>query len=128
MGGKHARRHDEHTRVPQVARRHVAGSRAGIRLLHELGDPASAALSVGFPSLVREGRTRCDVPVGGRRLCGCQADRHDVALAGGADRRLDGAAQQLGAGDQVVGREGPDDRVIPEALAHDVCGQADRGH
>ena len=92
------------------------------------GDPASAALSVGFPSLVREGRTRCDVPVGGRRLCGCQADRHDVALAGGADRRLDGAAQQLGAGDQVVGREGPDDRVIPEALAHDVCGQADRGH
>ena len=28
----------------------------------------------------------------------------------------------------MVRREGTDDRVVPEALAHDVGGQADRGH
>ncbi len=33
-------------------------------------------------------------------------------------------SQQPGAGDQWIGREGPDD--VPEAFAHDVGAQADR--
>ena len=128
MAGEHARRHDEHARVPQVALRHVAGGGVGVRLLHELGDPAGAALSVGFPGAVGEGRTGRDVPVGGRGLGGRQADRHNVAVAGGTNRGLDSGTQQLGAGNQMVGRKGPDNRIVPKALTHDVGGEADRRH
>ena len=130
MGGEHTRRHDEHARVPQVARHHVAGSGPRIRLLHKLGDPAGATLNAISPGLVAFVKRRAgrDVSVGGRGLGGRQADSHDVAVASGTNRRLDGTAQELRTGDQMVSREGTDDRVVPKAFAHDVGGQANRGH
>jgi len=49
-------------------------------------------------------------------------------VPGSVDRSRDSVAQQFRASDQVIGCKGTDDRVISEALAHNVGRQANRGH
>ena len=122
LGEQHVRARDEHAGVPQVGA--VGEVRLGgleIGLLDEALDERrlGGAVDDDLAALL-------DVAEADRRLDGRDADRADVALAGGRDRLAHRPVEHLRAPDHVVGGERADDDV-GLAAREDRRGEPDRG-